>query len=253
MNDYGVFADFYDELMSDVDYAALAEYYDVLIRENRENCGNGIPDCKTERGILLDLACGTGTLSVLMAERGWDVIGVDSSAEMLSKASKHDRLSYVRQDMTELDLFGTIDAAVCSLDGLNHLCSESELLETLKRVSLFMNVGGVFVFDVNTLYKHETTLGGNTFIKECGGLYCVWQNHYCGDGIIDIVLNIFAEKYGEYSGMYARYIEEITETAYDLDTITTLCEQAGFEVIEQREFPDADILDKVVFICRRVA
>jgi ubiquinone/menaquinone biosynthesis C-methylase UbiE len=227
--------------MHEVDYQAVARLYDELIREHGD----------FKEGILLDLACGTGTLSRLLSERGWDIIGVDSSEEMLLNARRHEKCSYIRQDMTELDLYGTINAAVCSLDGLNHLADESELAETLRRVSLFTEAGGVFVFDVNTLHKHETTLGRNTFIKETPCTYCVWQNHYQGDGVVDIVLNIFAKNHGELTG-YSRYTEEITEKAYDLDTIRGLCEQSGFEVLKQCEFPGTNLKDKVVFVCRKI-
>ncbi|MCL1831822.1 MAG: class I SAM-dependent methyltransferase [Oscillospiraceae bacterium] len=238
---YSVFADFYDELMSEVDYPALADYFDALIHQN------GVTS-----GILLDLACGTGTLSALLAQRGWDVIGADVSAEMLSHSKPHGNLSYIRQDMTELDLFGTIDAAVCALDGLNHLTDESELAEALRRVSLFMNAGGVFVFDVNTLYKHETILSNHTFIKETPNLYCVWDNHYSEGGTVDIELNIFARR----NNAYSRHIEVITERAYDLYRIRALCEQMGFSVIHEYDFlahePPQKTSEKVVFVCRKV-
>jgi SAM-dependent methyltransferase len=252
MNDYSVLADFYDELMSEVDYAAIADCYDALIREHSSVSGASGEPRSAERGILLDLACGTGTLSVLMAQRGWDVIGADFSAEMLARAKPHPNCSYIRQDMTELDLFGTIHAAVCSLDGLNHLADESELREALRRVALFTEAGGVFVFDLNTLYKHETTLGRNTFIEESDSLYCVWQNFAQSDGEIDIILDIFAKtKSAEYNGRYTRFTEVITEKAYETDRVRELCEQVGFEVVKLCEFPNTNIKEKVVFVCRR--
>jgi SAM-dependent methyltransferase len=232
-NSYSEFAQFYDTLMSDADYAQMAEHY----------AGRLPPP-----GILLDLACGTGKLSVLMAERGWDVIGVDSSPEMLSCAASHDRVSYICQDMTALDLYGTIDAAICAMDGLNHLTERSELRRALERVSLFMNPGGVFVFDVNTIHKHKTVLGNHTFVKESDDVYCVWRNSYAGDGIIDISLDIFAR----HRDVYKKHEVEIRERAYSLNTIAILCEQAGFEVLEK--IPDEihdNESEKVVFVCRK--
>jgi SAM-dependent methyltransferase len=232
---YSIFAQFYDSLMSDVDYRALADYYNELIG------GNG--------GILLDLACGTGTLSILMAEKGRDVIGVDISQEMLSNAASHEKVSYICQDISELDLYGTIDACICSLDGLNHLADEAQLKQAIERVSLFMNPGGVFVFDVNTIYKHETILGNNIFVKEQDGIFCVWRNFYQHFGIVDIVLDIFDVG-------YARHTIEIREKAYPLFTIRQLCEQAGFKVAAVHDFMKKseanETSEKVVFVCRKI-
>ncbi|MCL2036351.1 MAG: class I SAM-dependent methyltransferase [Oscillospiraceae bacterium] len=241
---YGIFAEFYDQLMYGFDYSRLADYYDGFIKEN------GLTAAKS--GILLDLACGTGKLSRLMAEKGWDVIAVDSSPEMLSKAEPHTNVSYICQDMNELDLFGTIDAAICSFDGLNHLADESELYETIKRVSLFMNPGGVFVFDLNTLYKHETILAHNIFVRETDEIYCVWRNEYSGGGVVYINLDFFSKQDKPESGLYRRFTEEIREIAYDSDTLISLCERAGFEVVAQHDFVGISKKEKVVFVCRKV-
>jgi ubiquinone/menaquinone biosynthesis C-methylase UbiE len=247
-NCYADFAPFYDELMEDVNYQELADYYEELINEHSN------PIAEPQPPILLDLACGTGTLTALMAKRGWDVIGVDSSQEMLSRTNQHPNVSYVCQNMTELDLFGTIHAAVCTFDGLNHLENEDELAESLGRVSLFMESGGVFVFDMNTIYKHETILAENIYIKECDNIYCVWQNSYQGNGVVDINLNIFAKYYGKFNG-YARFDVEITEKAYETDTVRQLCEQAGFDVVAvhnylTRENPNPKS-EKVVYVCKK--
>jgi ubiquinone/menaquinone biosynthesis C-methylase UbiE len=243
-NSYSDFAGFYDCLMNDFDYNSLAEYYNRLIQEQ------GIT-----HGILLDLACGTGTLSVLMAEHGWDVIAVDSSPEMLCNAKPHDGVSYICQDMTELDLYGTINAAVCSLDGLNHLLVETALQKVLERVSLFMEGGGVFVFDVNTIYKHETILGNNTIVKQAEDVYCVWQNCCENNGIVDITLDIF-EKFARKSAEYRRQSVEIREKAYELDTICKICERSGFDIVGRYDFMTNakahSKSEKVVFVCKKV-
>ncbi|MCL2634267.1 MAG: methyltransferase domain-containing protein [Oscillospiraceae bacterium] len=233
MSGYVEFARVYDTLMSDVDYAAMAQRYNSLITEN------GITG-----GILLDLACGTGSLSVLMAQKNRDVIGVDISQEMLSTAKRHDKVTYICQSMTELDLYGTIDACLCVMDSLNHLTDETEVQKTLERVSLFMNPGGVFVFDMNTIYKHETILADNIYIKQSDNVYCIWQNDYQGNGIVDITLEIFME--GQ-DGLYERFTEEIRERAYETDVIRKLCEKSGFEIINITEEDN----ERVVFVCRK--
>jgi ubiquinone/menaquinone biosynthesis C-methylase UbiE len=250
-NSYCDFAEFYDVLMSDVDYVELAHYYNSIIKSFTQIN----TELSTEPEILLDLACGTGTLSVLMAEQGWDVIAVDSSPEMLSRAKPHERCSYICQDMTELDLYGTIHAAVCTLDGLNHLEGEEEVFETLKRVSLFMEEGGVFAFDLNTIYKHETILSNHIFVKEFEQVFCVWENEYQGDGVVDINLNIFSK----YDNLYNRFEVELREKAYDLSVIKSMCERVGFTVTEQYDFLTTNKVTnnskfgKVVFICRKKA
>ncbi|MCL2755198.1 MAG: class I SAM-dependent methyltransferase [Oscillospiraceae bacterium] len=236
-NSYEAFAAFYDALMAEVDYPALAARYDGLIR-----------DCGVGGGILLDLACGTGTLSVLLAERGWDVVAADSCPEMLARAKPHERVRYICQDMRELDLFGTINAAVCSLDGLNHLLCVEELAQTIGRVALFCEVGAVFVFDVNTPLKHETTLGDNIYVKESDNLYCVWRNEYTWEGIVDITLDIF----GKNGNDYTRSTIELTEKAYPLDTIRQICEQSGFEVVDIITENSDETGERAVFVCRLI-
>jgi TrpR-related protein YerC/YecD len=231
---YSLLAKFYDELTGDIDYPVIAKYYDDLIR------ARGVTG-----GILLDLACGTGTLSVLMAELGWDVVAVDSSAEMLAHARAHRNCCYICQNMNELNLYGTVNAAICSLDGLNHVADAGELLEILRRVSLFTEPGGVFVFDINTPFKHETTLGNNTFVKESDSVFCVWQNEYVGDGEIQMELNIFEA----YNNLYKRHDIVLTEKAFPLSAIQQMCEQVGLKVREQRNFPGIHDEDKVVFVC----
>jgi SAM-dependent methyltransferase len=234
MGDYSAFAKFYDVLMSDADYPALADCYDGLLGGNK--------------GILLDLACGTGKLSVLMAEKGWDVIGADCCEAMLNYAQPHERVTYICQNMLELDLYGTVDAAICSFDGLNHLADESEVLRALERVSLFMNAGGMLVFDMNTIHKHETILGDNTIVKEAGNVYCVWRNFRQGEGVTDIVLDIFDVGYN-------RHTVELRERAYSIDTIRGLCGRAGFEVLNCYNFLKSEKAheknEKVVFQCKK--
>ncbi|MDR0223173.1 MAG: class I SAM-dependent methyltransferase [Oscillospiraceae bacterium] len=245
---YGDFARFYDVLTGDVRYPALAEYYHGLIKEFSalaESVSGGF-------GILLDLACGTGTLSLLMAERGWNVIGADASPEMLGAAAgkPSNGVAYICQDMRELDLYGTVDAAVCSLDGLNHLPGEAALSKTFNRVSLFMNAGGAFVFDVNTIFKHKSVLGDNVFVKRSGGVYCVWSNRYKNNGVVDITLDIFNER---ENGVYDRYTEKIREKAYPLGLIRAVSEEAGFEVKAVYDFMTRDEggenCEKAAFVC----
>ena len=214
---YSSFAEVYDKLTFNVEYGKRAEYIHSLLVQN--GC---------EKGILLDLACGTGTLSKELASYGYDMILVDSSPEMLSFARERlpDAL-ILCQDMTQLDLYGTINCAVCSLDSINHLLKPCDVKSAFASVSLFMEQGGVFVFDVNTVYKHEKILGNNNFVYETDDVFCVWQNSYKRKSrTVDISLDIFTLE----DGKYQRHSESFSERAYTLEEITKWLGETGFEV-----------------------
>lgn len=223
MSDYGDFARFYDRFTQNVNYPARARYFDSVIQKYN-------PDAK----LLLDLACGTGSLSFELEEYGYDIVAVDNSYEMLSVAAEkrgelESGVLFLCQEMSELDLFGTIDASVCALDSINHILDEDELLDVFKKVSLFSNRGAVFVFDVNTVYKHQNVLGNNCFIYESGSTFCAWQNSLCDDGVtVDISLDFFDKVPKEE--LYARYSTDFSERAYEIDMLKDLLSQAGFEV-----------------------
>ena len=220
---YGAIARVYDKLNAELDYGAWADFF--------EACFDRYLPARPV--LLLDLACGTGSISVEMAKRGYDVIGVDSSIGMLnsarSKAYENDmQILLLNQSMDELDLYGTVDCAVCVLDSINHLDDAAQVRKTFEKVSLFMNPGGAFAFDVNTLYKHKNVLGDNVFVYDLDELYCIWQNSWNEeDSSVDISLDFFEEE----DGAYYRSGESFTERAYELDDIALWLEEAGFEVV----------------------
>ena len=220
---YDNFSDFYDLLTDNVEYEKRADYFCRLLSM-----------CGIKSGILLDLGCGTGSMSVKMAERGFDVIGVDSSVGMLNAARQKAyengaEILLLNQNMQEIDLYGTVDCAICVLDGINHLEGEVDVKRTFEKVSLFMNKGGAFAFDVNTIHKHKNILADNVFVYEPDDLFCVWQNNYNpDDNSVDISLDFFEED----GGVYYRSCESFTEQAYELDVIKLWLEKAGFEVVE---------------------
>ncbi len=247
MSSYSKFALYYDSLTTNIDYKAHADYYEKLIAKY-----------STQKGILLDLACGTGTLSELMATKGFDVIGVDYSQEMLSIAldKKFDSglpIQYLCQDMCELDMYGTIDVTICALDSLNHLADIKSLKRAIERVSLFCEPNGLFIFDMNTIYKHKNILADNTYIYDTEEVYCVWQNSYFeDDNSVDIDLTFF-EKQDE---VYKRFDESFSEQSYEIDTIKEICESNGLEIIGiydyLTEIDYRDDSEKVTFITRKV-
>lgn len=246
MSRYGSFAEYYDSLTSNVDYRKTAEYVSDILNENRIN-----------KGILLDLACGTGTMSLIMAQKGYDVIGVDNSPEMLGEAREKaleagEDILFLCQDMCSIDLYGTVDCTVCLLDSLNHLESKEELLEAFKRVSLFTVPGGLFVFDVNTEYKHKYVLGDNTFVYDNDDVYCVWQNEYDDESkTVEIFLDFFQEE----NGLYRRSSEYFAERAFSDSDIKNLLSEAGFTDIkaygELRKTAPADTEERVFYVARK--
>ena len=220
MSSYSFFAKYYDELTQNVEYSRRADYFSALLLS-----------CGFESGTVLDLACGTGSLTVELAKRGYDMIGVDASGDMLCRAQNKAFESgvspmFLCQRMQELDLYGTVDAAVCSLDSINHLTDEEDVRRTFERLRLFVAPGGVFIFDVNTVYKHKNVLGDNVFVYEYPDVFCVWQNSFNGqDNTVDIELDFF-EKSGE---TYKRRSENFSERAYEIDFLKSLLDKTGFD------------------------
>ncbi len=203
MSAYRRFAAWYDQLLAPVDYPARAAYLLALFARHAGR----------RPASLLDLACGTGTLTRLLANEGVDMVGVDASPDMLAVAraaepAKTDVL-WVCQDLRELDLYGTAQGAVCTLDGINHL-TPAGLAALFDRLQYFLDPGGLFIFDCNTPYKHQTVLANNTFVYQLPDVYCVWQNRT--EGVRTAMTLDFFESAPD--GRYARYTEHVTEQAY---------------------------------------
>lgn len=248
MAGYSEFAYCYDALTENADYGARCDVLCSLLAAH----GAG-------EGILLDLACGTGTLTAMLAKRGYEVIGADASPEMLAVAreklaSAGAEAVLLCQRMEELDLYGTIDAAVCTLDSLNHITDEAAFREALRRVALFMNDGGVFVFDLNTPYKHERVLADNTFVYDLDEVFCVWQNSYDpATRTTDVTLDLFF--YDETNDCYDRATEQFAERAYALEDVRRWLEEDRFEVLvvldETGGRPVADDDERALFVCKK--
>ena len=235
---YSSLAEVYDKLTTNVEYERRAEYIQSLLLKNG-----------ARGGILLDLACGTGTLSAELAKYGYDMILCDLSAEMLGFARERlpDAL-LVCQSMTELDLYGTINHAVCSLDSINHLLKTCDVKAAFSSVSLFMERGGVFVFDVNTIYKHENVLGNNSFVTEAQDVFCVWQNSYKRKSkTVDINIDIFIKE----GNKYERLRESFSERAYSLADISKWLDETGFDVVgvydDMTENKPSEMSERVYF------
>ena len=221
--DYMEFASFYDALTRNVEYEKRADRICCLIRQYLQT--------ETDGTLLTDLACGSGSLSEALARRGFDVIGVDNSPAMLQKAMEKKfesglPIQYLCQDMRELDMFGTIDVTTCMLDSLDHLPDLEAVEQVFRRVSLFAQPGGLFLFDMNTLYKHRIVLADKVFLYDTDEVFCAWENHLLEDNAtVEMQLTFFSP---DENG-WQRSEETITERAYPEADIRAALIRAGLE------------------------
>ena len=244
---YNDFAYSYDALMGDADYDGRSEYLFSLFKKY-----DRMPT------LMLDLACGTGEFSNRFAKNGVSVIGVDISYDMLSvarekTAEQGNDILYLCQDAAELDLYGTIDGAICCLDSLNHITDYEKLCKAIERVSLFLEKDRLFIFDLNTEYKHREVLGNNTFVIDNEEVYCVWQNEYneC-DKTVGINLDFFVPD----DDVYYRASESFCEKAYSFKEIENALTVAGLKVEaifeDMTENAPSDTAERVVYVTRKV-
>ena len=223
MKSYEALAKVYDKLNGEVDYAAIAAFYEKVF-----SCYGITPE------LVLDLGCGTGSMTLELAARGYDMIGVDASAEMLTKAYERmysrgqGGILFLQQDMRSFELYGTVGAVVSTLDCVNYLTGDGDIDLCFALVHNYLDPNGVFVFDVNTPYKFKHVYGDNAYIleEEDGSAYCGWQNDYDEQsGLCRFLLSVFAE---EKDGRYTRADEEQTERCYSREALIAALEKAGF-------------------------
>lgn len=244
---YSSFAAFYDDFTGNVEYKKRADYICRLFKKYGK-----MPS------LLLDAACGTGSFSIEFAKKGISVIGVDISSDMLSVANekKYEEnldILFLNSSLAELDLYGTVDGAVCMLDSLNHITDYKELCRSISKISLFMEHDALFIFDVNTLFKHREVLGNNTFVLENDDVFCVWQNEF-KEKRSETKINLdFFQKNGEN---YNRYSESFCERAYTDEELFKALEKAGLQIVEIFEEctlkAPSDKTERKIFITRKV-
>ena len=221
---YSAIAAVYDKLNKDIDYSRWADFFEKCFEKYGKR-----PE------IVLDLACGTGRMTRELASRGYDMIGVDGSADMLGEAYSQgtENTLYLLQDMREFELYGTVGATVCCLDSLNYLLDEKDLKKTFSLVHNYSDPDGLFIFDMNTPFKFENIYGDNAYILEDegedGGIFCGWQNFYNKDSkICDFYLSVFQE---DEDGAYIRSDEHQQERCYTHDEVSSLLSECGFELL----------------------
>ena len=258
---YTDFADVYDELMDDVPYEAWKDRIAWLIQEygvsqrvsGEEKTLESLEDAlASERDLIVDLGCGTGTLTQLLAKDGFDCIGVDNSEAMLAKAMEKKEESgseilYLMQDMRELSLYSTVGTVVSVCDSLNYLLEEEELLQVFSLVNNYLYPRGLFIFDFNTDYKYREVIGDAVIAENREDCSFIWENFYDPEeGINEYDLTMFLKREGE---LFERVSETHFQRGYEAARIEELLKKAGLEVVLLR---DADTDGEVTETTERV-
>lgn len=245
MEAYTDFAGVYDTFMDDTPYMEWADFLAELIEkygiskqahENSSNDGgSGDEVLMSERDLVVDLGCGTGTLTELLYQKGYDMIGVDNSQEMLSiaiakKEKSGSDILYLCQDMRELDLYSTVGTVVSVCDSVNYLLADEDVEDAFGLVNNFLYPGGIFIFDFNTVYKYEQVIGDTTIAENREECSFIWENFYHKkERINEYDLTIFARQ--DKGELFRRFTETHFQRGYTLKEMKRFVEQAGMEVV----------------------
>ncbi len=247
MEAYTDFASVYDIFMDDTPYKEWADFLEELI----ETYGISKPVCpqrddekeperaenvlESEKNLVLDLGCGTGTLTELLSQKGYDMIGVDNSQEMLNIALRKreetgSEILYLCQDMRELDLYSTIGTVISVCDSVNYLLDNEDVKDTFGLVNNYLYPGGLFIFDFNTLYKYETVIGDTTIAENREDCSFIWENYFHEEEAVnEYDLTIFARE--KESPLFRRFTETHFQRGYTLAEMTGFVKKAGMEVV----------------------
>lgn len=241
MEMYEDFALVYDRFMDETPYEEWCQFVVGRLKQDQ------ITD-----GILLDLGCGTGSMTELLAKQGYDMIGVDLSDSMLDiamekRAQSGHNILYLQQDMREFELYGTVRAVICLCDSLNYLLEEDDLLTTFKLVNNYLDPNGLFIFDFNTVYKYETVIGDSTIAENREDCSFIWENYYTAeDQINEYDLTIFVK---QQKDLFRKFTETHLQRGYTLETMKRLVEQSGLIFVEAL---DADTHGSVTETSERI-
>lgn len=247
METYGDFASVYDTFMDDTPYGDWCDRLENLIGKYgvSEPCRDAENLLDSEKNLVVDLGCGTGTLAELMYAKGYDCIGVDMSEDMLNiamgkKEQSGSEILYLCQDMRELSLYSTVGTVYSVCDSVNYILEEDELLTVFSLVCNYLFPGGIFIFDFNTVYKYQELIGDTTIAENREDCSFIWENYYDPEGQInEYDLTVFVRKEGEN---FRRFTETHLQRGYTVEQMTKLVCQAGMRVLEVL---DADTQDAV--------
>lgn len=234
MDNYIGYAAVYDISMEHIPYDKWANYIDNILKHH----GIG-------KGLVLELGCGTGNMTRKMADKGYDMIGIDLSKDMLSIARQRsedrgDGILYLCQDMREFELYGTVSAVICVCDSINYMLSEEDLSKVFHLVSNYLDPGGLFIFDMDTEYLYKEVLADNIiYMNHETGNY-IWENNFYPEEMINEVnLTLFLKEAN--SQLYSKHQETHVRKAYDLDTIKKLLDKADMDFVKAcHELTDED-------------
>lgn len=256
---YSDFAEIYDELMDNVPYetwcgtlTALIQKYGISRPVRGEHAQQADDVLSSERNLVLDLGCGTGALTELLYQEGYDMIGVDNAPAMLGIAmQKRERsgaeILYLLQDMRELALYSTVGTVISVCDSLNYILEEEELLQVFRLVNNYLYPGGLFIFDFNTDYKYREVIGDTTIAENREDCSFIWENQYDEEGCLnEYDLTVFVQEEGE---LFRRFTETHVQRGYEVERMRGLVGQAGLDIVEVL---DADTLDAVTGESERV-
>lgn len=247
MSSYNSFAMVYDKFMDNVPYEEWVDYILSIIDKYYYK----------KPKLMLDLGCGTGNITELLADKGIDMIGVDNSSDMLfvakEKARNNNRdILYLLQDMREFELYGTVDCIVSICDSMNYILEEDDLLQVFRLVNNYLDPRGLFIFDLNTYYKYNNILSDNTFSETNEDSAYIWDNYYYEEEKInEYDLTLFIK---DENNLYRRYTETHYQKMYDLNRIKQLIIEAGLEYVDCFEAfsfeSPAETSERVYFIAR---
>lgn len=278
MDAYGDFSAVYDELMDNVPYGqwcerlqGLIEKYgvskpvrdaeDALASEPVRDAEDALASepvrdaedaLASERNLVLDLGCGTGTLTELMYRKGYDMIGADVSQDMLNvalekRAAGGDSILYLNQDMRELELYSTVGTVYSVCDSLNYILEEEELVTVFSLVNNYLYPGGIFIFDFNTVYKYEKMIGDTTIAENREDCSFIWENFYDPeDEINEYDLTVFVKQEGD---LFRKFTETHLQRGYRAEQMRKLVERAGMKLLEMA---DADTGEAVTAESQRI-
>lgn len=255
MEAYTGFAQVYDTFMDDTPYEQWCAFLTGLLEKYRKGEaagaagpgeGNGYSiktdddviseNLRQERNTVLDLGCGTGTLTELLARQGYDMIGIDSAQEMLQVALDKRAVSgldilYLQQDMREFELYGAVGAVVSICDSVNYLLEEEDIVQTFRLVNNYLFPEGIFIFDFNTVYKYEVVIGNTTIAENREACSFIWDNYYHEEEEVnEYDLTIFVRE--EQTGLYRRFQETHYQRGYRLEQMKDFLRQAGLKFLE---------------------
>ncbi|MFW6678034.1 class I SAM-dependent DNA methyltransferase [Lacrimispora sp. AGF001] len=246
MEAYTNFAEVYDLFMDNIPYEDWCGYVTGLLKEH------GVKD-----GLVLDLGCGTGSLTELLADAGYDMIGVDNSEDMLQiamdkRAESGKDILYLLQDMREFELYGTVKAVLSICDCINYILEYKDLVEVFRLVNNYLDPGGVFIFDLNTVYKYESVMGDTTIAEDREECSFIWDNFYDEDTKInEYDLSLFIR---EEEDLYRKYMETHYQRAYTIDEIKKALKEAGLEFLQAYDAftrePVKDTSERIYLIAR---